>query len=108
MRAQRTHVAKLCEKFLDPRRALWRRVASTNVAGMLFDPSQNSQPRRWLLKQQSRRQNGKSDGFAFVPHMCRFLGQHSFGLSKLGSELVVHLRPILPLKEGRPSPTKAA
>ena len=30
------------------------------------------------------------------------------GLSKLGSELVVHLRPILPLKEGRPSPTKAA
>jgi hypothetical protein len=51
------------------------------------------------LKQQSRRRpalpsSPKLDGIV--------------GLSKLGSELVVHLRPIFPLKEGGPSPTKAA
>jgi hypothetical protein len=31
-----------------------------------------------LLKQQSRRRSS-TNGFAFVPHTCRVLGQHSSG-----------------------------
>jgi hypothetical protein len=50
-------------------------------------------------KQQSRRRYA-ANGFAFVPQYVPLDG--IVGLSKLGSELVVHLRPILPLKEGRP------
>jgi hypothetical protein len=32
-----------------------------------------------LLKQQSRRRSSTPNGFAFVPHTCRVLGQHSSG-----------------------------
>ena len=58
-----------------------------------------------LLKQQSRRRYA-ANGFAFVPHTCRFLGQQSLGVELRVKGSNLHLVPILPLRE-RETPVRA-
>jgi hypothetical protein len=53
-------------------------------------------------KQQSRRRYA-ANGFAFVPHPCRVLGQHSSGCRNWTVKVMRQTSPAsLPLKEGRP------
>ena len=60
-------------------------------------------PRVPRQKQQSRRQHG-ANGFAFVPHTRRFLGQQSLGVETGGEERrLLHLPPSsVPRKRGGP------
>jgi hypothetical protein len=49
----------------------------------------------------------EANGFAFVPHTCRFLGQQSSGCRTSGEGTgvrILHLRPILPFLKGDARP----
>jgi hypothetical protein len=72
------------------------------TARLFFDPVSLSAQR-----QQSRRRYA-ANGFAFVPHTCRFLGRQRWvvepPVKPVGCAFTVV--PVLPLKQGRPSPTE--